>query len=302
MDRQTDSKAAAAFYDLVFAGHVTVDEIVDREGSRSVSTGGAPFFGALAAAVTGKKIAVVTRMAQKDEPLLEPLRKAGVDVYVHPSRQTTAMRVVHPSANVDDRVMYQTENAGLFAADEMPPIQARHIHLGALTDHEFTVEFVKRLKDRGLSLSIDMQGFVRQVDKGTREIRFGDVPSKREIMGLVRLVKLDVVEARILTGTTDLEEASALCESWGSQETLITRSDGVLARVQGKTFFAPYTNRNSRGRTGRGDTTFGAYLAWRFDHPPFESLRFAAALASIKMEAAGPFRGKLHDVIARMNT
>jgi len=61
-----------------------------------------------------------------------------------------------------------------------------------------------------------------------------------------------------------------------------------------------FTNRNQSGRTGRGDTTISAYLARRKTHPPTEALRFAAALASIKMETPGPFAGTLADVKERM--
>jgi hypothetical protein len=37
------------------------------------------------------------------------------------------------------------------------------------------------------------------------------------------------------------------------------------------------------------------------DHTVQESLAFAVALASIKMESPGPFRGLLEDVLARMS-
>jgi sugar/nucleoside kinase (ribokinase family) len=74
----------------------------------------------------------------------------------------------------------------------------------------------------------------------------------------------------------------------------------VLARCGGKSFFEPYSNKNLKGRTGRGDTTFGAYLCRRMDYPVAESLQFAAALASIKMESPGPFRGSLKDVLDRI--
>jgi sugar/nucleoside kinase (ribokinase family) len=210
------------------------------------------------------------------------------------------MRVVHPTANVDERLMYQTKNAGFFVIEEMPPIEPCLIHLGALTDKEFTLGFMRELKERGFRISVDMQGFVRQVDEGTRAIQFNDVPEKREIMGLADFVKLDVVEANILTGSDNLAEAAAICDSWGNFETVITRSDGVLARSDGKNYFEKFSNKSSAGRTGRGDTTFGAYLARRLDCPVDESLKFAASLASIKMETPGPFRGTLEDVIQRM--
>ena len=228
--------------------------------------GGAPLFGAAAAAPSKKRIAVITRMAEKDAHILAPLKTAGIDVFLQRAPETTHMRVVHPTDNVDQRMMYQTRNAGFFVIEEMPRIEPCLLHLGALTDREFTLEFMRELKERAFRLSVDMQSFVRQVDTATGAIHFADVPSKKEIIGLVDKVKLDVVEAEILTGTDDMSTAAAMVEEWGSAETLITRSDGALVRYKGNTYFERYVNRTSHGRTGRGDTTMGAYLAWRIDH------------------------------------
>jgi sugar/nucleoside kinase (ribokinase family) len=113
-------------------------------------------------------------------------------------------------------------------------------------------------------------------------------------------VKLDIVEAKVLTGTDDLEQAARQFEAWGSPETLVTHAEGVLARVNGTTYYEKFSNRTTVGRTGRGDTTFAAYLARRSDHDVAESLEFAAALVSIKMETPGPFQGTLADVLTRM--
>ena len=93
-----------------------------------------------------------------------------------------------------------------------------------------------------------------------------DVANKKEIAAMMDKLKLDIVEARILTGTDDLEKAAIIVESWGCPEILITHSQGVLARVKGETYYEKFSNRNSSGRTGRGDTTFSAYLSWRLDH------------------------------------
>lgn len=83
-------------YDLVFVGHVTFDDIEAREGSSQRVPGGAPLFGAFAAAPTNKRIAVITRMAEEDAHILKPLEAAGVDVYLQRSSETTHMRVVLP--------------------------------------------------------------------------------------------------------------------------------------------------------------------------------------------------------------
>jgi sugar/nucleoside kinase (ribokinase family) len=73
-----------------------------------------------------------------------------------------------------------------------------------------------------------------------------------------------------------------------------------MARVKGVTYYERFSNSNTSGRTGRGDTTFSAYLSWRLDHDVATSLKFAAALVSIKMENPGPFKGTLEDVLSRL--
>jgi sugar/nucleoside kinase (ribokinase family) len=288
-------------YDLVFMGHETTYEIDAPEGSGRGLPGGAASFGAFAARCSKKKIAVVTRMAQEDAPTLEPLKAAGIDVFLQPVASTTHLRIVHPTGNLDERMIVQTRNAGFFESADVPPIEPCSIHLAALTDREFSLEFMRHLKQRGFRLSVDMQSFVRHVDAETGVIQFKDAPGKREVVGLADIVKLDIVEAEVLTGTRNLEEAARLVEEWGAIDTIVTCSDGALARHKGKTYFKKFSNRSSQGRTGRGDTTMGAYLAMRVDHPVEESLAFAVALASIKVETPGPFRGSLEDVLSRMN-
>ena len=96
--------------------------------------------------------------------------------------------------------------------------------------------------------------------------------NKRDIVRLMDKVKLDVVEARILTGTDDLEHAALAVESWGGREIMITHAGGVLLREDGRTYYERFSNQSIVGRTGRGDTTFAAYLGWRLEHNVAESL------------------------------
>jgi sugar/nucleoside kinase (ribokinase family) len=135
----------------------------------------------------------------------------------------------------------------------------------------------------------------------TGAAHLGDVPEKKEILSMADFVKLDTVEAQILTGTGVLQDQADMLEDWGSSETIITCSEGALAQSNGKSAFAKFTNKSTQGRMGRGDTCMGAYLARRLDHSVEDSLRFAAALTSIKLESSGPFRGSLDDVIQRMH-
>ena len=287
-------------YDIAFIGHTCFDEVIPYQGAPRVAPGSAVLCGALAAARVGKSVAVVTRMSPRDQIILESLQQNGVAIHVIPSAETTYMKVVHPSADVDERQIYQLKNAGFFSLDDLPPMAACHVHLAGITDQEFSLDFIVGIKKRGYRLSADMQSFVRQVDPISHSIAFRDVPSKKEIIRYLDTVKLDIVEAKVLTGTDDLAKAALMLEVWGCSEVIITQAEGALARVRGETFYEKFSNRSVVGRTGRGDTMFAAYLARRLDHDVASSLKFAAALVSIKMETPGPFNGTLDDVLVRM--
>lgn len=287
-------------YDIAFLGHMCFDEVVPFQADRTVRPGSAVLCGAMAAARVGRKVAAIVKMSPADDRILQPMRDAGIRTLLIPAPQTSHMVVIHPSADVDDRRMFLKKNAGHIRIDEVPAIDAAHLHLAGISDQEFTLDLIRGLLGRGHNLSADAQSFVRQVDPATCEVHFRDVSAKREIVSLLQKVKLDVVEARLLTGHDDLERAALEVESWGCGEIMITEGKGVLARAGGTTYYEKFTNRSVVGRTGRGDTTFAGYLAWRMEHGPAESLRFAAALVSIKMETPGPFCGTLEDVRRRM--
>jgi len=287
-------------YDITFVGHMCYDEIIPFGGKPHIAPGSAVLCGAMVAARVGKKVAAVVKMAKKDENILQPMKDVGVETYLVPSDVTTYAMVVHESANVDERKLAVVKSAGLISINDVPTLSSTCVHLAGISDTEFDMALMKGLKSRGYSLSADMQSFVRHITPVTHEIQFSDVSNKKDIAGMMDKLKLDVVEARILTGTEDLEKAAIIVESWGCPETMITHSQGVLARVNGVTYYEKFSNSNFSGRTGRGDTTFAAYLSWRLDHDVRESLKFAAALVSIKMETPGPFKGTLEDVAKRL--
>src|SRR5512142_1738115 len=287
-------------YDITFIGHMCLDEIIPFGGRPTVAPGSAVLCGAMVAARVGKRVAAVVKMAPRDEAILEPMRAAGVHTVLLPAEETTYSRVLHESEDVDQRKLTLVRSAGRIAVEAVPPLESRCVHLAGISDAEFDLPLLRGLKGRRCSLSADMQSFVRQVDPATREIRFADVPAKREIVAMLDRVKLDGVEARILTGTDDLAAAARQVEAWGCPEVLITHAQGVALRAGGRSYYERFTNRSVVGRTGRGDTTFAAYLSRRLDHDAAEALRFAATLVSIKMESPGPFQGTLEDVLARL--
>jgi sugar/nucleoside kinase (ribokinase family) len=287
-------------YDITFIGHMCYDEVTPFGEEPIIAPGSAVLCGAMVTARVGVKTAAVVKMSLDEEPINQPMKDLGVDVFVIPAECTTYSRVLHKSENVDERDITLVRTAGLIEIKDVPEFESRFVHLAGISDSEFDMALIDGLKARGYSLSTDMQSFVRQITPVTKEINFGDVKDKKEIISKMDKVKLDIVEARVLTGTDDLEKAALIVESWGCPEIMITQSEGVLARAGGKTYYEKFSNNSVIGRTGRGDTTFAAYLSWRLKHDVAESLKFAAALVSIKMETYGPFQGTLEDVHTRI--
>ena len=286
--------------DITFIGQMAWDIVHLHNQQPRTAPGSAVLCGAMAAAKTGARIAVVTRMSPGDDQILGPMRSAGIECTLVPAEKTTRMVVIHRSENVDEREVIQEASAGFFTLDDIPELASAYVHLAGMSDQEFSFDFIKGLTERGYSLSADMQSFVRQVDPKNGQVAFNDVPRKQDIVACLARVKLDIVEAKALTGTDDLSTAARRIATWGCPEVIVTHAHGVLGYVEGKEYYEKFSNASTIGRTGRGDTTFGAYLARRLTHDPRESLKFAAELVSIKMETPGPFSGTLGDVLKRM--
>ena len=287
-------------YGITFIGHMCYDEVKPYGEDSIIAPGSAVLCGAMVSAKIGVKTAAVVKMSLDEEPITQPMKDLGVDVFIIPAPCTTYSKVLHKSENVDERDITLIRTAGLIKIDDVPEIDSRYYHLAGISDSEFDMALIDGLKARGYSLSTDMQSFVRQITPVTKEINFGDVKDKKEIISKMDMVKLDIVEAKVLTGTDNLEEAALIVESWGCPEIMITQSEGVLVRQGGKFYYEKFSNNSVIGRTGRGDTTFSAYMSWRLEHDVAESIKFAAALVSIKMETYGPFKGTLEDVFDRI--
>jgi sugar/nucleoside kinase (ribokinase family) len=118
---------------------------------------------------------------------------------------------------------------------------------------------------------------------------------------MIRYLKTDAAEAAVLTGCKDRVEAARILSAWTGGEVMVTYNEEVLLCSGEKIWTSPFTAKKLPGRSGRGDTTFAAYLGERvFRKDPGEALDYAAALCSIKMESEGPFTGNRNTVFDRI--
>ncbi|MFH1447046.1 MAG: hypothetical protein ABIG43_06530, partial [Chloroflexota bacterium] len=75
-----------------------------------------------------------------------------------------------------------------------------------------------------------------------------------------------------------------------------THSEGVLIHAEGKFYRYKFHSQSIIGRSGRGDTCLGSYVAKRLSMPPIEAGKWAAAVTSLKMEKLGVFDRTIQEV------
>jgi bifunctional ADP-heptose synthase (sugar kinase/adenylyltransferase) len=69
----------------------------------------------------------------------------------------------------------------------------------------------------------------------------------------------------------------------GVKEVVLTHSNGVLIYAERKNYHFPFHPKSMAGRSGRGDTFMGLFVAKRISLPPKEAGKYAAAATSLKL-------------------
>lgn len=284
--------------DLLIVGVMALDEAV-VDGVSSRQQGGAVYFGGFAARAAGARTAVWTRLAQGDRVLLNSLKEAGIQVSVDWCERTAGIRNTYSIADPDHRTCVPLELPASFDPRSFPDVPAQIIHLAPLVSGEVSLEVLRLAADRA-AVGLDAQGFVR-CDQDSSLV-FRDWEAKQEGLRMVKYLKCDALEAEVLTGHTDLEQAARMLAGMGPEEVVVTNESGVVLCCRDRIYQARFTHQSLAGRTGRGDTCMASYLARRIKEGPEESLRFAAALTSLKLEQPGPFSGTEQDVLKRMES
>lgn len=285
-------------YDVLYIGNYTKDTIISPAGTKYVD-GGAVNYAAHAAAKLGLNVAVVTRLAKEDDRVVEKLIQAGVDCYPTYTPHSTLMKLEYPTSDPDIRTLSVTATAGSIVAGDVETLNAKAAVVGSSLRGEVGMDVIEKLKEKNMLVAADMQGFVR-VLRGV-ELNYEPWDEMGSTLAHVDVVKSDAVEAEFLTGETDIFKAAKFYADMGPREIVLTHKDGLLIYADGKYHEMGFYPAHLEGRSGRGDTCVGTYVAKRLSLPPREAGIWAAAVTSLKMEKLGPFDRSVDEVEAFMN-
>jgi len=286
-------------YDLMIVGPATRDVNIDYTGAEDRSVGGAVTFCTPAARAAGARVFAAVKIAPQDADIIDGFHMDTADIALLPSEKTTLMRNEYFTADRERRNSSCPAQSGPITPAEIPDVPCKLYHLAGLLYGDFPPELLEALHAKGL-LAADAQGFLRHNEGG--KMAFHDWADKLKYLPYLDFLKTDAAEAEILTGLTDRLAAAKQLHAWGAKEILISHNSEMLAYDGKQVCTCPVKARNLSGRTGRGDTTTGAYLAMRLTGAGMEqALRYATACVSLKMETPGVFTGTKEDVLEYLN-
>lgn len=275
--------------DIVILGHIAKD-IIDIDGVSKSVLGGAVYYGGLAGSRMGLKLAIVTRLKIEDFPILDSFEKNNIKYFAYPAKETSGLKNIYSSQNMEYRSYKPLGFAGAFNEEEIPDFNTKFFVIGSIIAGEIDIELLKNLHEKyNGKLGLDIQGFIRGLKNNKMQYFNLTEKEKVEIISKVDYLKVDETEAKVLTSLSSISKAGRHLINLGPKEVLITHKSGVSLRLKDESYFFPWKNKSNVGRTGRGDTAFISYLGSRITKNPEKSLRFSAALTSLKMESIEPF-------------
>ena len=289
-------------FDVCVVGHVTRDVNTIDGVPQEPSPGGTAYYSSMAYRSLGLRTAVVTRVATEDQTeLLDEIRRAGIAVTCLPSRRSTIFENIYPSADPDIRFQRVDAIGDPFTAGDVADVAAKVFHFGPLTRADIPISLLEAAHLKGGCVALGAQGYLRVVVGSTVEME--PWPDLEEGLRWAHVFQADVEETLLFAEDMNILGAVEKLAALAPGEIITTDgSHGSRHFVDGRTIRIPsFPPRRQMDATGCGDTYLAGYLARRMTSGDIaHCATFAAAMASMKLEAVGPFRGGGSRVLARM--
>ena len=284
-------------FDICVVGHITRDIVRVGQRTRAIP-GGTAYYASVALRRLGLKVAVVTKMAKGDEvPVLRDLRREKIEVLCEGGPISSVFENTYSTEHPDDRTQRIRSVGTPFLPEDVATIMATSFHFGPLSNQDIPLRLLTQRSPTARIVSLDVQGMLRPAHAGS--VIEQDWPEKQEGLACVDVLKANEKEAVILSGEKMVDRAAATLASFGPKEVVITMgSRGSLIYAGGDLYRIPcYRPRKIEDPTGCGDTYMAGYLYQRLKGAaPEMAGRFAAAMATLKVEGSGPFRGNETDI------
>jgi sugar/nucleoside kinase (ribokinase family) len=248
----------------------------------------------------GHQVAVLPKGNSNETKPYETFMKApNVTVYPVECESSTSIENRFFKVDREQRESKVISKISSYRLDDIPDVKAKIYHIAGLMNGDISDEILEYAAKNAMA-AVDVQSILRYEQDG--RMVYHDWKQKKKYLPMIRFLKADAAEAEVLTGMTDRKDAAKQLYEWGAKEIMITHNTEVMIYDGKNIYTQPLKPRNLSGRSGRGDTTFACYINERLNNDIPESLLYAAAMISLKMETPGPFLKSKKDVLSYINT
>lgn len=292
---QTVNLQTTVMYNICCIGHITLDRVITPEADVFMPGGTAWYFSKAIQHLATKYI-LITALAETEKHFAQQLIDEGIEVQSNPSAFTLYFENIYGSDS-NQRTQRVLQTADAFTPAQVNGIQSGMFHLGTLMANDIPLSVIKILSEKG-KVSADAQGYLRKLNGFNVEAT--DWKDKIEALPFIDILKVNEQELEALTGTGNIEQAAKQLNYWGVKEIVVTLgSMGSVIYYQQKFYTIPaYKPAAIVDATGCGDTYMAGYLYCRSKgYPTEEAGKFAAAMATLKIEKQVPFSGTKEDIL-----
>lgn len=282
-------------HELCCIGHITLDKVVTPKNTAHMPGGTAFYFSHAINCFHDIDYTLVTSVAESEMKVVDDLRNEGIEVKVMPSKHSVYFENIY-GENQNNRTQRVLAKADPFTIESVSGVDAKVYLLGALLADDFPIELVEYLSKKAL-VAVDSQGYLREV-RDTKVYPI-DWKNKKDVLKYVHILKANEEEIEVLTGYKDIKNAAFKLNEWGVKEVLITLGSLGSVIYDGTNFYQipAYEPSEVIDATGCGDTYMTGYLYKRAKNASIEeAAKFAAAMATIKIQGMGPFDGTKEDI------
>ena len=159
-------------YDVLVIGPVSLDHNIDYQGNERKEVGGAVVASGFAAAKSGNRTAVFTKLNPADADVEERFAGSGADVYWKPSQATCSIRNQYFTADKEKRACTSMGVCDPFRFDELPDIETKIYHFAGLVYGDFDGALFAEAARHG-KVAVDVQCLLRHVE-ADRTMAFHD--------------------------------------------------------------------------------------------------------------------------------
>lgn len=282
-------------YDICCIGHITFDRINTPANTLFMNGGTSYYFsyGINSLGDIGYKL--ITILSSEDKDAVAGMKRCGIEVEMHESGNTVFFENNYGS-NSDVRNQRLLAKSDPFTIEYVRNANARIVHLGSLLPDDFPESVIKYLSKRFI-ISLDAQGFLRTVC-GDRIFPCG-WENSGEVLRHIDILKVNEDEMVSLTGQRDIGDGAKILTGYGVKEVVITSGSRGSVVYDGFEYYKipAFKPRVLADATGCGDTYMAGYLYQRSKGANiYYSGCFAAAMATLKLEAPGHFNRQESEV------